>query len=959
MWLQRDTLSSALGLLRFGLCVGLVSSLCGGGRLERTAIAAGVASDAGAGAAAPTLRLPKLAAPQRYALDLTLVPAEETFTGRIDIDLNILEPTSVLWLNKGPELMVLQASLQPGAAGGTKAKAQPAGTAPAAPDTATPELRARATSVGKDFLSLMFDRPLAVGPAQLHITYRGKLPLHEGAGLYRERDGEDTYIYSDFEPIDARRAWPCFDEPNYKVPWQLTLHVRREHVAVTNAPVESEHDEPGGFKRVVFRSTPPLPSYLLALAVGPFGVVDAGKAGQKNTPVRIITLRGNEAQARYAAQVTPPILGLLEQYLGQPYAYDKLDQIAVPGKRGAMENPGLVTYGQNFIQIKPQEETLMARRTFAKICAHELAHQWTGDLVTMAFWDDLWLNESLADFIMSKIIAKFQPSWEEVIERTSSRLGAMGADSLATARKIRQPIETSDDIVNAFDGITYAKGMAVLLMFENWMSEPVFQRALGRYLREHAHKNATAEDFIATLTAELRQSGQSPPAGTSPEAARELVRRGEQLPVAMQSFLEQPGVPLVSLALACDGGAPRLTVSQERYLPLGADVTASTKGKPPLYQVPLCVRYKVPGEAERRECRLMDTQLMQWTLPAATRCPDYVIANAGSTGYYRVRYQGELLGRLQEQGLKPGATLLSEAEKAALLGDLAALLRNGQTTAEQALPWVGLAAQDQSRHVLGGAARLALTLRDIVQPEQRPSYERFLRNTFGARLRAIGLRPRPTDDDNTRLLRAGLLHVVIGEGHDPELSAEAQKLVRGWLADRKSLDPESAHQLLGVAAAYGDRMLWNELHKAARAERDHTERSRLINAMASFADPDIARAGMGLILKGEFPVSEAMPLFWGPLAYSTTRHLPLEYVKRNFDALVGRLPREAGAGLARVGGSLCTAAAHADVEAFFSGRSTRYTGGPRVLRQTLERISNCEALAKAQQPSLSKFLAQF
>lgn len=952
MSLQRDTSSRSFGLLRLGLCAGVVFAFCAAGQLERTATAAGPAPEAAGPAGAPTLRLPKLAAPQRYALDLTLVPAEETFTGRIDIDLNILEPTSVLWLNKGPELMVLQASLQPGAiSGGNKPKAATTGAEPAAP-----ELRARATSVGKDFLSLMFDRPLAVGPAQLHITYRGKLPLHEDAGLYRERDGDDTYIYSDFEPLDARRAWPCFDEPNYKVPWQLTLHVRREHVAVTNAPIESEHEEPGGFKRVVFRPTPPLPSYLLALAVGPFGIVDAGRAGQKNTPVRIITLRGNEAQARYAAQVTPPILALLEQYLGQPYAYDKLDQIAVPGKRGAMENPGLVTYGQNFIQVKPEEETLMTRRSFAKICAHELAHQWTGDLVTMQFWDDLWLNESLADFIMSKIIAKFQPSWEEVIERTSSRLGAMGADSLATARKIRQPIETSDDIVNAFDGITYAKGMAVLFMFENWMSEPVFQRGLARYLREHAHKNATAEDFIATLTAELRQAEKSPPAGTSPEAARELGRRAEALPAAMQSFLEQPGVPLVSLALGCSGGAPRLSVSQERYLPLGADVTAGAK--PPLYKLPLCVRYKLPGEAEKRECRLMDTQQMQWTLPE-TRCPEYVIANAGSTGYYRVRYQGELLGRLQEQGLRPGATLLSEAEKATLLGDLAALLRNGQTTAEQALPWVGLAAQDQSRHVIGGAARLALTLRDIVPQEQRPSYERFLRTTFGARLRALGLRPRPGDDDNTRLLRATLLNVVIGEGHDTELGAQAQKLVRGWLADRKSLDPESAHLLLGVAAAYGDRMLWNELHKAARAERDHTERSRLISAMASFADPEIARAGMGLILKGEFPVSEAMPLFWGPLSYPTTRHLPLEYIKRNFDALVGRLPREAGAGLARVGGSLCSAAAHADVETFFSGRSTRYRGGPRVLRQTLERISNCEALAKAQQASLSKFLAQF
>ncbi len=915
-----------------------------------------VPSSAVADAVAPTLRLPKLAVPQRYALDLTLVPTEETYTGRIDIDLEVTEATTVLWLNKGPELTVLEASLVPGAAAAPRA----AGAPGAAKATPPQELRARASGVGKDFLSLTFNRPLPTGPAQLRISFRGKLPLHEDAGLYRERDGDDHYIFTDFEPIDARRAWPCFDEPSYKVPWQLTLHVRREHTAVSNAPIQSQTDEQGGFKRVVFRPTPPLPSYLIALAVGPFGIVDAGKVGQKGVPARIITLRGNQAQARYAAQVTGPIVAQLEQYLGLPYPYDKLDQIAVPGKRGAMENPGLITYGQQLIQIKPDQETLTARRSFAKICAHELAHQWTGNLVTMAFWDDLWLNESLADFIMSKVIARYQPGWEEVIERTSARLGAMGADSLASARKIRQPIESSDDIVNAFDGITYAKGMAVLLMFESWMSESVFQRGLTRYLNEHAHRNATAADFIATLAAELQKAGQSAPStGTTAVGGPELTRRAEQLPSALQSFLDQPGVPLLSLALSCDAGAARLTVTQERYLPLGAEVPKTPGAAAVLYKVPLCVRYRSGTAPEQKECQLLDGPQLQWTLPATTGCPDYLIANAGSTGYYRVRYQGNLLTQLQEKGLRPGAHLLSEAEKVTLLGDLSALLRNGQITAEQALPWVDLLAADPSRHVLSATARLALTLRDIVTVDQRPRYERFLRKTFAARLRTIGLRLRPSDDDNTRLMRGTLINLVLAEGHDPELVTEAQTLVRGWLLDKKSLPAESAHQLLGVAGEYGDRALWNELLRAAHTERDRTERARLIGAMASVADPELARAGMGLILKDEFPIAEAMPLLWGAMQHPATQKLPLEYIKRNFDALVGRLPREAGAGLARAAGSLCSLPERFDVETFFTGRSTRYTGGPRVLRQTLERISTCAALANAQQPSLNRFLAQF
>jgi alanyl aminopeptidase len=927
---------SPAGLLLLGVCAGLLGP--GPVRSARAeGPAAPRAAEPRAAEQAPTLRLPKLATPQRYALDLTLVPSEDTFSGRIDIELDVLTPTPVLWLNKGPELTVLAASLTPGGAKGSAAA----------------ELPARAVGVGKDFLSLTFAHPLPVGPARLRISYRGKLPMHEDAGLYRERDGNDLYIYSDFEPLDARRAWPCFDEPSYKVPWQLTLHVRREHVALTNTPIESEHEEPGGWKRVVFRPTKPLPSYLLALAVGPFGIVDAGPGGQKHTPVRIITLRGHEAEAHYAAQVTPQILGLLEQYLGQPYAYEKLDQIAVPGKRGAMENPGLVTYGQGLIQIKPDEETVMARRRYARVCTHELAHQWTGDLVTMAFWDDLWLNESLADFIMSKVVDRFQPSWEEVIERTSSRLGAMTADSLASARKIRQPIESNDDIVNAFDGITYAKGMAVLLMFESWISEPVFQRGLARYLREHAHKNATAGDFIAALAAEVQSAEASTP------AVAETPRRAEVLPAALQSFLDQPGVPMVSLALQCDAGAPRLRLSQQRYLPLGAEADAE---KPPaayVYKIPVCIRYRVAGQDERKECRLLDTPRAEWPLPGASRCPEYVVGNAGSTGYYRVSYQGELLARLQREGLRPGAKLLSEAEKTALLGDLAALLRSGQMTAEQALPWVALAAPDPSRHVIGGAARLALAVSDIVTPELRPRYERFLRQSFAPQLRALGLRVRPSDDDNTRLLRVTLLRLVLSEGREPTLGEEARGLLRGWLADRKSLDPESAQQLLAVATVDGDRALWEALHQAARSERDRTERGRLISAMAGFGDPVLATAGMALILGDEFPIAEAMPLLWGPLSHAGTRRLPLEYVQRNFDALVGRLPREAGAGLARVGTGVCSAPERGVVAAYFGGRSTRYTGGPRVLRQTLETISTCTALAKAQQPSLTRFLATY
>lgn len=901
---------------------------------------------------APTLRLPKLATPQRYAVDLTLIPQDETFSGKVDIELAVAAPTQVLWLNMGPELKIQRVLLKPAAGAGP------------GPATNAPDLLGRAKPSGQHFVALRFDQKVPAGKAQLHIEYQGKMPISEEAGLYRERSGDDLYIYSDFEPVDARRAFPCFDEPSYKVPWKLTLHVKREHVALSNTLPESEAEEPGGMKRVTFKETLPLPSYLVALAVGPFGIVDAGKGGQKGTPLRIITLRGHEAEARYAAQSTGPILGLLETYLGSPYPYEKLDQIAVPGKGGAMENPGLITYGERILQIRPEAETVPARRRFARVCAHELAHQWTGNLVTLAFWEDLWLNESLASFIESKIIGRWQPSWDEPIDRVTSRQGALSADSLLSARKIRQPIETHDDIVNAFDAITYAKGRAVLEMTESWIGEGVMQRGLMRYLREHAHQNGTAQDLIAAWQAELRQPpppplvgpGQAvPPPGAQASALHDSGRKAEQLPAAIASLLDQPGAPLLKLKLSCEGGQARLLVTQERYLLLGA----KPEGKAPLYQVPLCARYRVGDQPEQRACVLFDAPELQWALPGISACPDYVVANADATGYYRVRYDAPMLEQLVQRGLRPVSPLLSVAERTSLLGDLAALVRSGQLPADKAMGVAVVAAGDPSWHVIAASLSLIMKQRDLVPDALWPNWRRLLDKTYTPRLTKLGLRLRPDDTEDTRILRLVLLSAVLGEAQEPQLYAEALALTRRWLADRSSLEPEIAQHIVPLVARHGDQKLFNELLAAARREKDATNRGVMLSGLGGFADPLLSRAGLNIVLGNEFPVHEALKLLYGPMGQPSTRRLPFLFVKEHFDALLGILPREGGARLSGVGGALCSDGERAEVESFFSGRSTRYTGGPRILKQTLERIASCSTLLTAQQSSVAEFLRRY
>ena len=856
----------------------------------------------------PTLRLPQVARPLRYAVDLRLDPWQDTYRGVIDIDLVLDEASSRIWLNAS-DITIERATLSMG-------RNEIAGTA---------ELAA------KDFAVILLARPAGPGEARLHLEYQGRLSKTDSAGIFKQKDGDDWYAFSQFESTSARRAFPCFDEPSYKVPWQLTVHVPGTNLAVSNTPVVVETAEADGWRSFRFKETPPLPSYLVAVGVGPFDIVDAGQAGKNKTPVRIITMKGKGSRARYAAEVTPQILNRLEDYFGIPYPYEKLDNLVIPQtfSFGAMENAGLITYAEPLLLARPEDETAGWKRGYADVCAHETAHQWFGDLVTMVWWNDVWLNESFATWMSTKILIEWKPEWRQDVSQVTYRSGAMDQDEMVTARFIRQPIESKDDIENAFDGITYGKGAAVLRMFESWMGEKKFQAGVRRYLTAHAHGSATAEDFLFALGTE-----------GGPGVAR-----------AFSTFLDQAGAPVVSVELRCAESQPaRLAVAQQRFLPIGSQGSAKQ-----VWQIPVCVRWSTRGQ-EDRSCTVLATESVGIELPRSAGCPDWVLANDGEAGYYRTAYRGDLLERL----LKDEGKALSLPERVGVLRDFSALALGGAVPMGEALAWVPKFARDPNREIVSAMAGVAGYPRaHLVAPPLRPSYARFIREMFGEKARALGYLAKPGEDDDTRLLRQAVVGLVADAGEDPELRTAADRLARRWLQDRTAVPADMSSTVLGVAAAQGGEALFDLYHTEAKRATERKERGQLLWAMGSFRDPTIERRALAIFLTDEFDAREAIALVFSGLGEETTRPLVYDFVKQNFDAIVARLPRDSGAFLPYAGASFCDEAHRADVEAFFKDRAPTFTGGPRTLAQVLEGISLCAAAKAAQEPEVAAFLGAY
>jgi len=862
--------------------------------------------------AVPSGRLPDTLKAEAFAVELRIDPRSDAFAGVSRIQGHVTHATRTLWVH-GRDLTITRATLTP--EGGEALS-----------------LTAEQVHVS-GVLKLTAPVEIPAGPATLALEYTAPFN-RQLEGAYKLVHGGEAYVMTQMEPLGARLAFPGMDEPAFKRPWDITLIVPQDQNAVANTQMVEETKLADGFKRLRFARTENLPSYLIAFAVGPWDLVpwpDIPANEVRKTP---LSLRGVAAKGRgkdmtYALEHSAEIVAALERYFDIPYPFDKLDILAAPDfSAGAMENAGLITYRDSLMFIGDDTPTGQ-RQAYWGVHAHELAHQWFGDLVTMPWWDDLWLNEAFATWMSAHIIQGLKPEFNGQRSRLEGALFAMDGDSLASTRRVREPIQDFTEIAAAFDGITYQKGGAVLGMFEHFVGPEHFRDAIRSYLKAHARGNATSRDLIAAVAAQ----------SNDPEGVF----------AAFNSFIDQPGVPFLRVALDCKGQQPVLGVRQSRYLPVGSSAASGQS-----WGVPMCLRMGF-GDDSRSQCQLLDAAQSQITLNAPG-CPDWVMPNADAVGYYRFA-----LAPADQARLDAAFTQLNSEEQRIYADSLGAAFDAGAIDATAYLSALPKLASSLVRQVVTAPiATLEWIDEHLVRSEaERDALRERVRSVYAARLATLGEQPRASDSDDDRLLRATLLDIVADFGRDPALRARLAaggRAVLGLAADsaRKpaAVTPDQRGLALRMAAVQGDANVFAAMATTFRSSSDSVLRGQLLGALGRFTDPQLAARARAISLEQGTRSNEVVVVMGAQLGEHALRDGARQWLHSEYDALMKKGPRGLGGGFVRFDAANRCSAAEADaIQAWHEPRLREVEGGPRRVAQSVEGIRLCAALAAAQQPS--------
>ena len=838
--------------------------------------------------------MPANVTPLHYDITVTPRLANATFGGHVIIRVRLASPSSTIVLNA--------AEIKFGAASITAAgRRQPAGVS---------------VDASKEQVTFTVPAQVPAGDADLDIAYEGILN-DDLRGLYLSKANNRRYAVTQLEATDARRMFPSFDEPAFKATFALTAIIDEKDHAISNGAVISDTPGPGAGKHTVkFETTPKMSTYLVALAVGDFEC-NAGSAD--GIPVRVCSTPDKKHLTGFALESTQKIVEYYNRYYSIKYPFKKLDIVAVPDfSAGAMENTAAIFYRETLLLATP-DASVHVRKEIAEVLAHEIAHQWFGDLVTMQWWDDIWLNEGFANWMMSKPLKAWRPDWKVELDEVDDNITAMNLDSLRATRSIRSKASTPAEIGELFDPIAYEKGAAVLRMLEEWIGEQDFQKGVNAYIDKFQYSNARAEDFWGTLTAVT----------------------GKPVDRVMATFVDQPGLPLVAIDLRCAPEGNRAILSQERYF---RDPAQSKTGAAQLWQIPICL-HSSSGDTR---CEVLQERRKEVSFDG---CPAWVMGNAGARGYYRSAISPGMVRTMAEK-----IETLSAAERMTVLADESALVRSRRHDVGTFLDLATGFQGERTASVMKTLTSLLATIGDeFTTAATRPAYRAWVGKQIAPALADVGLPGRPADDDETKALRASVVNLAGATARDARVLAKARTLVQQELDKAGSVEPTLLAVLINLAAVEGDTPLFDRYLAKSKAATDPEERYQYLYGLTSFSNPALVRRTMDITLSDAVRSQDAKIVVGRMLTNPNTQRLAWQLTQERWAEIQKKTGEFVGNTLiVNALAAFCDAGTAGEIKAFFA--THKVPDAERTLQQSLERIQTCAATAAVQGPKLAEWL---